>query len=168
VCHVCCPQVLGSHYQAQLLEVIPADNLPERFGGRSVCDLSQDVGPWQSLAPPAPAPTKSGAAAAGAAAVGATAGPVVAINAAAAAAPGQLGPASPAALVKQQQLERQGSGASCGSSGLIPAALDAGLSSVRATAGSCHDMSALRLNDDVDSPAGATGEVVADGVMVVA
>jgi hypothetical protein len=159
--------VLGSNYQAQLLEVIPADNLPERFGGRSVCDLSQDVGPWQSLAPPQPAPTKPGAAGAAAAA----AGPVVAVNASAAAAAGgggQLGHSCPAVLAKQQQhLERQGSGVRCGSSGLIPVALDAGLSSVRATAGSCHELSSLTLND-MDGQVGGAGEVVPDGVMVVA
>lgn len=41
-------QVLGSSYTKELLELIPADNLPVRFGGNSSCDETQDVGPWES------------------------------------------------------------------------------------------------------------------------
>jgi hypothetical protein len=42
----CCLQVLGSGYLPELLAVIPAENLPTMFGGKSACDCT-DIGPWQ-------------------------------------------------------------------------------------------------------------------------
>lgn len=39
-------QVLGSDYKSELLAVIPEENLPVMFGGRSPCEMI-DVGPWQ-------------------------------------------------------------------------------------------------------------------------
>jgi hypothetical protein len=53
-------EILGSGYQAKLLEQIPAENLPKQYGGTCACpgkgcSLS-DVGPWNEPAPvPAPA-----------------------------------------------------------------------------------------------------------------
>jgi len=44
--------ILGRDYQAALLALIPAENLPKRFGGLCECpggcDLS-DAGPWQEF-----------------------------------------------------------------------------------------------------------------------
>jgi len=44
--------ILGRDYQATLLEMIPAENLPKRFGGLCECpggcDLS-DAGPWNEI-----------------------------------------------------------------------------------------------------------------------
>lgn len=44
--------ILGKDYQPALLAVIPAENLPKRFGGTCECpegcDLS-DAGPWQEI-----------------------------------------------------------------------------------------------------------------------
>lgn len=52
--------ILGSSYQSALLEQIPAENLPAKFGGKCQCpggcELS-DAGPWQDpkwLAPQNP------------------------------------------------------------------------------------------------------------------
>lgn len=39
-------QVLGSDYKSELLAVIPEENLPVIFGGKSPCEMV-DVGPWQ-------------------------------------------------------------------------------------------------------------------------
>jgi hypothetical protein len=39
-------QVLGSGYLPELLAVIPEENLPTMFGGKSPCDCT-DIGPWQ-------------------------------------------------------------------------------------------------------------------------
>lgn len=42
--------VLGSGYQSQLLEQVPKENLPKRFGGSCECEGScmlSDAGPWQ-------------------------------------------------------------------------------------------------------------------------
>ena len=44
--------ILGKDYQAALLAMIPAENLPKRYGGSCECpggcDLS-DAGPWQDI-----------------------------------------------------------------------------------------------------------------------
>jgi hypothetical protein len=44
--------ILGKDYQAALLALIPAENLPKRFGGTCECpggcELS-DAGPWQEI-----------------------------------------------------------------------------------------------------------------------
>jgi hypothetical protein len=45
-CYCCLLQVLGSGYLPELLAVIPAENLPTMFGGKSACDCT-DIGPWQ-------------------------------------------------------------------------------------------------------------------------
>lgn len=42
--------VLGSHYQADLLEVIDPENLPVAFGGK--CTSPPDVGPWNDNSVP--------------------------------------------------------------------------------------------------------------------
>jgi hypothetical protein len=47
----CVLQVLGSGYLPQLLAVIPEENLPIMFGGKSACDCT-DTGPWQVRAWP--------------------------------------------------------------------------------------------------------------------
>jgi hypothetical protein len=42
--------VLGSGYQKQLLEQVPAENLPTEFGGQCRCDggcMFSDMGPWK-------------------------------------------------------------------------------------------------------------------------
>jgi hypothetical protein len=59
------PQVLGSNFQAELLAVIPPENLPERYGGTSTCAELVDVGPWTDPAVVAALPTLRKAAAAG-------------------------------------------------------------------------------------------------------
>lgn len=41
--------ILGSSYQPELLKQIPAENLPEEFGGKCKCQggcSSSDAGPW--------------------------------------------------------------------------------------------------------------------------
>jgi len=42
--------ILGSSYQKELLEQIPAENLPKTFGGKCECEggcMFSDMGPWQ-------------------------------------------------------------------------------------------------------------------------
>ena len=42
--------ILGSSYQTELLEQVPAENLPELFGGSCVCEGGcefSDAGPWR-------------------------------------------------------------------------------------------------------------------------
>lgn len=58
-------QVLGSHYQPELLAVIAPENLPTQFGGTSTCTELVDVGPWQDPAVIAACPALRKAAAAG-------------------------------------------------------------------------------------------------------
>lgn len=39
-------KILGSGYKKALLEYIDEENLPEFLGGKSKCDLSENIGPW--------------------------------------------------------------------------------------------------------------------------
>lgn len=44
--------ILGKDYQTNLLSLIPAENLPKRFGGLCECPEGcemSDAGPWQEL-----------------------------------------------------------------------------------------------------------------------
>lgn len=60
--------ILGSSYQSELLKQIPAENLPEKFGGKSVVSekdgglLLSDIGPWRDpkyIGPEGQAPRSS-------------------------------------------------------------------------------------------------------------
>jgi hypothetical protein len=57
--------VLGADYRAELLAVIPEQNLPVQFGGSSCCQENVDVGPWQDPAVVAACPLLAKAVAAG-------------------------------------------------------------------------------------------------------
>ncbi|WIA35465.1 hypothetical protein OEZ86_003902 [Tetradesmus obliquus] len=57
-------KVLGSGYLPELLAVIPAENLPTMFGGKSACDCT-DLGPWQDASVVSNDPALIKAAAAG-------------------------------------------------------------------------------------------------------
>jgi hypothetical protein len=57
-------QVLGGTYQAELLAQIPAENLPEHFGGLCACEggcENSDAGPWKEKEWTRPAKWEEGA-----------------------------------------------------------------------------------------------------------